>query len=105
MADRRQSQTSSSETSVKSANIPAHHKWMPYTGPVVFTGPSGLRDYRASTFDGYQAIGIGARSEESTAEVSYINRTAPGQMFQKPKNRQIGEIGWEYETFKLVKGI
>ncbi|KAL5007469.1 hypothetical protein ScPMuIL_016275 [Solemya velum] len=84
---------------------PTHHRWTPYSGPVLFTGPSGNRDHRVSVTDDFQMVGIGKQSNELTGQLTYLNRPSPGEPFPKAKNGQVGEIGWPHETFKLVKGI
>ena len=68
-------------------------------------GPSGLRDHRTSTQHEFQMVGEVARSTEVTSQLGYLNRTPPGQEFPKAKNGQAGEIGWLYDTHKVVKGI
>ena len=70
-----------------------------------FSGPSGLRDHRTATQHEFQMVGEADRSTEVTSGVAYLNRTAPGQEFPKAKNGQVGEIGWVYDTHKVVKGI
>lgn len=69
------------------------------------SGPSGLRDYRAHQPDYPHAVGIGDRSHETTSELGYLTRNAPGVAFPLAKNGRIGEIGWPVEAFKIVKGI
>lgn len=84
---------------------PAHHSWRAFSGPVLFTGPSGLRDFRVATQHEFQMVGEVDRSTEVTSQIGYLNRTAPGQEFPKAKNGQAGEIGWLYDKHKVVKGI
>ncbi|XP_067654438.1 uncharacterized protein [Haliotis asinina] len=106
MSGRRMSSVSTQSTaSDSSAPLPAHQSWAPFSGPVMFTGPSGLRDQRVKVHNNFQSVGIGARSMEMTNNVSYLNRSPPGSQFPRAKHGQIGEIGWEFETFGLVKGI
>ncbi|XP_046572651.1 uncharacterized protein LOC124280709 isoform X2 [Haliotis rubra] len=106
MSRRPQSSVSTQSTASDStAPLPAHQSWAPFSGPVMFTGPSGLRDQRVKVHNNFQSVGIGARSMETTNNVSYLNRSPPGSQFPRAKHGQIGEIGWEFETFGLVKGI
>ncbi|XP_076471921.1 protein SPMIP2-like [Babylonia areolata] len=108
MAERAESHASEgSTTSSKGAEGTSqpHHQWAAYRGPVLFTGPSGLRDYRAHLPDHPHAVGIGDRSQETTSDLAYLSRGAPGSAFPLAKNGRIGEIGWPVETFKIVKGI
>lgn len=102
MADR---PTTSSTVSTEASNTPAEHKWTPYSGPVLFTGPSGLRDYRAQTQPNQQMVGTGERSAEFTSNLAYLSRPPPGDSFPLAKNGRIGEIGWPVDHFKIVKGI
>ncbi|KAL8605705.1 hypothetical protein ACOMHN_064842 [Nucella lapillus] len=106
MAARPQSHaTTSSNSGEQSPGAAAHHEWGAFRGPVLFTGPSGLRDYRAKMSDHPGAVGIGDRSHETTSNLAYLSRGAPGSAFLLAKNGRIGEIGWPVETFKIVKGI
>ena len=50
-------------------------------------------------------MGIGDRSHETTSDLAYLSRTAPGSAFPLAKNGRIGEIGWPVDTFKLYRGI
>ncbi|XP_005094898.2 uncharacterized protein LOC101855712 [Aplysia californica] len=105
MAERPQtSSTHVTETS-HTSSIPAEHKWTPYSGPVLFTGPSGLRDYRSNQQPFQQMVGVGERSAEFTSDLAYLSRPPPGTSFPLAKNGRIGEIGWPVEHFKIVKGI
>ncbi|KAL8605707.1 hypothetical protein ACOMHN_064844 [Nucella lapillus] len=112
MAARPQSHdTTSSNSGEQSHGAAAHHEWGAFRGPVLFTGPSGLRDYRAKMSDHPGAVGIGDRSHETTSNRAGTGckkahyRGAPGSAFPLAKNGRIGEIGWPVETFKIVKGI
>ncbi|KAK3796973.1 hypothetical protein RRG08_057218 [Elysia crispata] len=96
---------SSSSSSTRSSELSPEHKWTPYSGPVLFTGPSGLRDYRAQVNTFQQAVGEGDRSDEFTSDLSYLNRDPPGSKFPLAKNGRINEIGGSVEHFKIVKGI
>jgi hypothetical protein len=71
----------------------------------LFIGPNGKRDHKVSVSRDYQMVGSGDRSPEITSQLSYLNRPPPGAKFPKAKNGQVGEIGWLYETFRIVKGI
>ena len=70
-----------------------------------FIGPNGIRDHKVSVSGDYQMVGSGDRSPEITSQMSYLSRPPPGAKFPKAKNGQVGEIGWLYETFRIVKGI
>lgn len=50
-------------------------------------------------------VGSGDRSPEITSQMSYLSRPPPGSTFPKAKHKQIGEIGWPVETFRIVKGL
>ncbi|KAL8605696.1 hypothetical protein ACOMHN_064833 [Nucella lapillus] len=103
MAARPQSHaTTSSNSGEQSPGAAAHQA---FRGPVLFTGPSGLRDYRAKMSDHPGAVGIGDRSHETTSNLAYLSRGAPGSAFPLAQTGRIGEIGWPVETFKIVKGI
>ncbi|KAH3885681.1 uncharacterized protein LOC127840999 [Dreissena polymorpha] len=85
---------------------PAHQSWTAYKGPVLFTGPSGLRDQRVKTLQHeFISVGENEASTEITSQMAYLNRAAPGAQFPKAKNGQVGEIGWVYDALHLVKGI
>lgn len=85
---------------------PAHKSWTAYAGPVLFTGPSGLRDQRVKTMsDDFLSVGESDTSTEITSQMGYLNRAPPGAEFPKAKNGQAGEIGWLYDKHKVVKGI
>jgi hypothetical protein len=71
----------------------------------IFTSFNGKRDHKVSVSRDYQMVGSGDRSPEITSQLSYLNRPPPGAKFPKAKNGQVGEIGWLYETFRIVKGI
>ncbi|XP_076450200.1 uncharacterized protein LOC143286506 [Babylonia areolata] len=101
--------TSRSETSTMTTtqgHEVSHHAWAAYKGPVVFTGPSGLRDHRAHLSDFSQAVGTGGtRPQGLTGDLAYITRRAPGAPFPLAKHGRSGEIGWPVDTFKVVKGL
>lgn len=98
-------QTSSSHVSARETPVtPAHKSWTAYAGPIIYTGPSGLRDQRVRTEE-FIFVGEAANSTEITTHMAYLNRPAPGESFPKAKNGQAGEIGWIYDTLKIVKGI
>ncbi|XP_060591661.1 uncharacterized protein LOC132746427 isoform X2 [Ruditapes philippinarum] len=84
---------------------PSHKTWTAYTGPVLFTGPSGLRNQRVKTESEFVLVGESDNSTEITSQMGYLNRAAPGAEFPKAKNGQVGEIGWVYDKLKIVKGI
>ncbi|KAK3101087.1 hypothetical protein FSP39_000844 [Pinctada imbricata] len=97
---------SSSETeATRVSATPAHQQWAAYSGPVLFTGPDGLSDYKAKPCPDFQMTGIGERSREVTSQMDYLSRPPPGAKFPLAKNGRIGEIGWPVEAFKIVKGI
>ncbi|GFO41719.1 histone-lysine N-methyltransferase SETMAR [Plakobranchus ocellatus] len=96
---------SSSSSSSRASEQAPEHKWTPYSGPVLFTGPSGLRDYRANVTTFQQAVGEGDRSNEFTSDLSYLNRDPPGSRFPLAKNGRINEIGGPVEHFKIDQCI
>jgi len=69
------------------------------------SGPSGLRDQRVRTQHDFFATGEQQASSEMTSQMGYLNRSAPGEKFPRPKNNLPGEIGWLYDKHKVVKGI
>ncbi|WAR03190.1 hypothetical protein MAR_009748 [Mya arenaria] len=97
--------TTSNVTARATPVTPAHKSWTAYQGPVLYTGPSGLRDQRVRTGHEFLVTGENEASSEITSQMGYLNRGAPGQAFPKAKNGQVGEIGWLYDTLKVVKGI
>ena len=111
MADRPQTTSSigtcktASSSSTQSNGISSHREWAAFEGPVVYTGPNGERDQNVSVSRDFQMVGSGDRSPEITSQMSYLSRPPPGTKFPKARNRQIGEIGWLYETFNIVKGF
>ncbi|XP_052225431.1 uncharacterized protein LOC127840994 [Dreissena polymorpha] len=85
---------------VKEKEVPPHHQWTPYAGPVIWTGPEGSRDYRPRLFKDWQLLGIGADSPEKTLSATYISRAPIDTPFGKPRTELIGEIGWFYREYK-----
>lgn len=97
--------TSHQTGGARSADVPAHRTWTAYNGPVLYTGPSGLRNQRVNTQHEFVLVGENDTSPEITSQMGYLTRPAPGAAFPKAKNGQIGEVGWVYDTLKIVKGI
>ncbi|WAR03187.1 hypothetical protein MAR_009745 [Mya arenaria] len=97
--------TTSNGTARATPVTPAHKSWTAFQGPVLYTGPSGLRDQRVRTGHEFLVTGENEASSEITSQMGYLNRAAQGQAFPKAKNGQVGEIGWLYDTLKVVKGI
>ncbi|PIK36425.1 hypothetical protein BSL78_26741 [Apostichopus japonicus] len=63
-------------------------------GQRLFTGPGGVRDYRAHVVTDDRMVGIGTMSPEGTSELRYIWRGATGTPPPKPRSKWVGEIGW-----------
>lgn len=70
----------------------------------IFTGPDGLAPHRRPNQDP-MFCGIGERSFENTEALGYMFRPPTGQRFPKAKNGNIGETGWEVDTWGLKKGL
>ncbi|XP_025088384.1 uncharacterized protein LOC112560640 [Pomacea canaliculata] len=109
MAARPNSNTSESTSASSGVNevsgTGSSRQWMSCGGPILFTGPGGLRDYRAQVSADNQSVGIGSRSGEATSDLAYLSRQPPGYSFPLAKHGRVGEIGWPVETFKTVKGF
>ncbi|CAH1787197.1 unnamed protein product [Owenia fusiformis] len=73
-------------------------------GPLLYTGPDGLRDQRLAVNTPGNSVGV-CNSNEHTSELGYLSRAPTDMKFPKAKNGNIGEIGWEVEYFKVKKGI
>merc|ERR1711936_473942 len=101
--------TSSTVTTETSQMTSQTHDWTAMTanvsGPVLFTGPNGLRDYRAQVATDQSMVGVGDKSHEFTSDLAYLSRPPPNTSFPLAKNGRIGEIGWPVEAFRIVKGI
>ncbi|KAJ8023141.1 hypothetical protein HOLleu_38239 [Holothuria leucospilota] len=63
-------------------------------GQRLFTGPGGVRDYRAHVVTDDRMVGIGTMSPEGTSELRYIWRGAAGTPPPKSRSQWVGEIGW-----------
>ncbi|XP_063044089.1 protein SPMIP2 [Engraulis encrasicolus] len=61
---------------------------------MIFTGPDGIGDYRTKQYDFKGFIGIGPKSPESTGDLDYLFRAAPGTPPQLPKDHYVGGVGW-----------
>ncbi|XP_071120431.1 uncharacterized protein [Mytilus edulis] len=94
-----------SSSTTNYSTLPSHREWTAFVGPVVYTGPNGERDQNVSVNLDFQMVGSGDRSPEITSQMSYLSRPPPGSTFPKAKHKQIGEIGWPVETFRIVKGL
>ncbi|XP_059138869.1 uncharacterized protein C4orf45 homolog isoform X2 [Physella acuta] len=60
----------------------------------LFTGPEGVRDYRAHRVDDPRAVGIGETSPLQSLDSGYVLRPAPGATLETPRSTRPGEIGW-----------
>ncbi|XP_018424894.1 PREDICTED: uncharacterized protein C4orf45 homolog [Nanorana parkeri] len=66
---------------------------------MLYTGPDYARDYRPKRPDCPRYIGEHMPSVESTSEVDYLWRAAPGAPAPLPKECYVGGIGWGVPEF------
>ena len=64
---------------------------------VCFVGPDGIGDYRTKQHDSPRFIGIGPLSPESSADLDYLFRAAPGTMPPLSKDGYVCGVGWGLE--------
>lgn len=63
-------------------------------GQILFTGPSGIRDYKVNVVTDDRMVGIGTMSQEGTSDLQYIWRGAPGAPPPRRRSQWVGEVGW-----------
>lgn len=61
---------------------------------VLFTGPDGIRDYKAKVDAEHRYVGEGTMSPEGTSEADYLWRAPSSTPHPKSKSISVGEIGW-----------
>ncbi|XP_022520300.1 uncharacterized protein C4orf45 isoform X1 [Astyanax mexicanus] len=64
---------------------------------IMFTGPDGVGDYRASLNDFPHIIGEGPLSPEATGDLTYLYRAAPEASAPLPRQCYVGGVGWAVE--------
>ncbi|XP_077333253.1 protein SPMIP2 isoform X2 [Lithobates pipiens] len=69
---------------------------------MLYTGPDYVRDYRPKLPDCTQYVGERMPSHESTSEVKYLCRAAPGTPAPLPKACYVGGIGWGVSEFTFL---
>nr|DBA29052.1 TPA: hypothetical protein GDO54_009319 [Pyxicephalus adspersus] len=69
---------------------------------MLYTGPDYIRDYRPRLPDCTRYVGEGMPSFESTSEVNYLCRAAPGTPAPLPKECYVGGIGWGVSDFTFL---
>ncbi|XP_029917287.1 uncharacterized protein C4orf45 [Myripristis murdjan] len=69
---------------------------------IIFTGPDGIGDYRPRSYDFPHHIGVGNPSPESTGDLGYLSRAAPGAPPLLPKQSYVGGIGWAWQYSQLL---
>ncbi|XP_022092442.1 uncharacterized protein LOC110980230 [Acanthaster planci] len=74
-------------------------------GQMLFTGPGGVRDYKAHVVTDYHMVGIGTMSREGTSDLRYIWRGAPGSPHPVSRGKWAGEVGWLIPPFVDWKNI
>lgn len=72
-------------------------------GQVLFTGPSGIRDYKVNVVTDDRMVGIGTMSPEGTSALQYIWRGTPGVAPPRRRSQWVGEIGWFIPPFHDTK--
>ncbi|XP_072164629.1 uncharacterized protein [Diadema setosum] len=72
-------------------------------GQILFTGPSGIRDYKVNVVTDDRMVGIGTMSPEGTSALQYIWRGAPGSAPPQRRATWVGEIGWFIPPFHDYK--
>ncbi|XP_012679813.1 uncharacterized protein C4orf45 [Clupea harengus] len=68
-----------------------------YGQRMIFTGPDGIGDYRTKQHDSPRFIGIGPLSPESSADLDYLFRAAPGTLPPLSKDGYVCGVGWGLE--------
>ncbi|XP_053556811.1 uncharacterized protein C4orf45 homolog [Bombina bombina] len=69
---------------------------------MLYTGPDYVRDYRTKLPDFTMYIGETMPSPESTSDVKYLCRAAPGTPHPLYKNLYVGGIGWGVSQFSFL---
>ncbi|KAM5191484.1 protein SPMIP2 [Mantella aurantiaca] len=69
---------------------------------MLYTGPDYIRDYRPKFPDCTRYVGEQMPSLESTSEVNYLCRAAPGTPAPLPKEGYVGGIGWGVSEFTFL---
>ncbi|OCT99658.1 uncharacterized protein C4orf45 [Xenopus laevis] len=69
---------------------------------MLYTGPDYIRDYRPKLPDFTSYIGEVMAPRESTGDVSYLCRAAPGTPSPLPKESYVGGIGWGVSDFSYL---
>eukprot|EP00079_Xenopus_tropicalis_P010174 XP_002934787.1 PREDICTED: uncharacterized protein C4orf45 homolog [Xenopus tropicalis] len=69
---------------------------------MLYTGPDYIRDYRTKLPDFTSYIGEVMPPRESTGDVSYLCRAAPGTPSPLPKESYVGGIGWGVSDFSYL---
>ncbi|XP_063969329.1 uncharacterized protein LOC135157495 isoform X1 [Lytechinus pictus] len=72
-------------------------------GQILFTGPSGIRDYKVKVVTDDRMVGIGTMSPEGTSALQYIWRGAPGAAPPRRRSQWVGEVGWFIPPFHDYK--
>ncbi|XP_062405603.1 protein SPMIP2 [Sardina pilchardus] len=75
-----------------------------YGQRIIFTGPDGVGDYRTKQQDFPRSIGIGPLSPESTGDLNYLLRAAPGTPPPGPKHCYAGGVGWGVQYSGALNG-
>ncbi|KAL2088618.1 hypothetical protein ACEWY4_015517 [Coilia grayii] len=65
-----------------------------YGQRIIFTGPDGIGDYRTKQYDFKRFVGNGPLSPDSTGDLDYLLRAAPGTPPPLPKHHYVGGVGW-----------
>ncbi|XP_053734642.1 uncharacterized protein C4orf45 homolog isoform X2 [Synchiropus splendidus] len=73
-------------------------------GRVIFTGPDGVGDYRPRSGSIPRFIGEGSTSCETTGDLQYLTRAAPGAPSPAPRACHVGEVGWGWEFNQQLNG-
>ncbi|KAM8848596.1 protein SPMIP2 isoform 1-T1 [Synchiropus picturatus] len=73
-------------------------------GRVIFTGPDGVGDYRPRSGSIPRFIGEGSTSSETTGDLQYLTRAAPGAPSPAPRACHVGEVGWGWEFNQQLNG-
>ncbi|KAM9330434.1 protein SPMIP2 [Gastrophryne carolinensis] len=69
---------------------------------MLYTGPDYVRNYRPRLPDFTRYVGESMPSLESTSDVDYVCRAAPGTPAPLPKDCYIGGIGWGVSEFRYL---
>ncbi|KAM8939458.1 protein SPMIP2 [Pelodytes ibericus] len=84
-----------------STSFPSHH--LLETGQrMLFTGPNNIGDYKTKIPEFTRYIGESMQSKESTSDVNYLCRAAPGTPPPLPKDMYVGGIGWGVTAFSYL---